>query len=83
MTRMDPTAAARRRGSILEIDVGERHAGIILHDEAGVRFLDSPGSAMRAMHRMRTKGATIQHPGWGGADLGFFRFPVDKMTLRH
>ena len=22
------------------------------------------------------KGATIQHPGWGGADIGFLPFPV-------
>jgi hypothetical protein len=35
----------RRRslaGLILEIDVRERHAGVIPHDEAGVRFLDGP-----------------------------------------
>ena len=24
------------------------------------------------------KGATIQHPGWGGADIGFLPFPVHK-----
>jgi hypothetical protein len=22
------------------------------------------------------KGATLQHPGWGGADLGFLPFPM-------
>jgi hypothetical protein len=22
------------------------------------------------------KGATIQHPGWGGADIGFLPFPA-------
>jgi hypothetical protein len=36
--------SSRRAASrlILEIDVGERLAGVILHDEAGVRFLDGP-----------------------------------------
>ena len=29
-------------GLFLEIDIGQRHAGAILHDEAGVRFLDGP-----------------------------------------
>ena len=24
------------------------------------------------------KGATIQHPGWGGADIGFLPFPADR-----
>jgi hypothetical protein len=28
---------------LLEIDVGERLAGVILHDETGIRFLDGPG----------------------------------------
>jgi hypothetical protein len=23
------------------------------------------------------KGATIQHPGWGGADIGFLPFPTN------
>jgi hypothetical protein len=26
------------------------------------------------------KGATIQHPGWGGADVGFMPFPVRRMA---
>jgi hypothetical protein len=26
------------------------------------------------------KGATLQHPGWGGADLGFLPFPVEKLV---
>ncbi len=26
------------------------------------------------------KGATIQHPGWGGADVGFLPFPVDTLS---
>ena len=26
--------------------------------------------------RCGNKGATIQHPGWGGADIGFLPFPV-------
>jgi hypothetical protein len=25
------------------------------------------------------KGATIQHPGWGGADIGFLPFPTTRM----
>jgi hypothetical protein len=25
------------------------------------------------------KGATIQHPGWGGADIGFLPFPVSEI----
>ncbi|MGO9399877.1 MAG: hypothetical protein ACLP19_18835 [Xanthobacteraceae bacterium] len=25
-----------------------------------------------------SKGATIQHPGWGGADIGFLPFPVRR-----
>ena len=36
---------SRRRspaGLLLEIDVSQRLAGVILHDEAGVRFLDGP-----------------------------------------
>jgi hypothetical protein len=40
----------RRRspaGLILEIDVGERLAGVVLHDEAGVRFLDDPRGGRR------------------------------------
>jgi hypothetical protein len=28
------------------------------------------------------KGATIQHPGWGGNDVGFLVFPVEKLTAR-
>jgi hypothetical protein len=24
------------------------------------------------------KGATIQHPGWGGEHIGFLRFPVER-----
>ena len=24
------------------------------------------------------KGATIQHPGWGGADIGFLPFPTTR-----
>ena len=35
----------RRRspaGLLLEIDIGERQAAVILHDEAGVRLLDGP-----------------------------------------
>jgi hypothetical protein len=24
-------------------------------------------------------GATIQHPGWGGADIGFLPFPADRV----
>jgi hypothetical protein len=27
------------------------------------------------------KGATIQHPGWGGADIGFLPFPTSRMAL--
>jgi len=27
-----------------------------------------------------TKGATIQHPGWGGNDVGFLPFPVEKLA---
>jgi hypothetical protein len=27
------------------------------------------------------KGATIQHPGWGGADIGFLPFPVEQRPL--
>ena len=26
------------------------------------------------------KGATIQHPGWGGNDVGFLPFPVEMVT---
>jgi hypothetical protein len=26
------------------------------------------------------KGATIQHPGWGGADVGFLPFPVEQRS---
>jgi hypothetical protein len=26
------------------------------------------------------KGATIQHPGWGGNDVGFLPFPVEKLA---
>ncbi len=26
------------------------------------------------------KGATLQHPGWGGADVGFAPFPVDRVS---
>ena len=26
------------------------------------------------------KGATIQHPGWGGNDVGFLPFPVEKLV---
>ena len=26
------------------------------------------------------KGATIQHPGWGGAHIGFLPFPVHKLV---
>ena len=26
------------------------------------------------------KGATIQHPGWGGADVGFLPFPAHKVA---
>jgi transposase len=36
----------RRRAAsrlLLEIDVGQRVPGLILHDQAGVRFLDGPG----------------------------------------
>jgi hypothetical protein len=29
-----------------------------------------------------TKGATIQHPGWGGADIGFLPFPTDRPRTR-
>jgi hypothetical protein len=28
------------------------------------------------------KGATIQHPGWGGADIGFLPFPVQRNEPR-
>jgi hypothetical protein len=28
------------------------------------------------------KGATIQHPGWGGNDVGFLPFPVEMVTPR-
>jgi hypothetical protein len=27
-----------------------------------------------------SKGATIQHPGWGGNSIGFLPFPVDAET---
>ena len=27
------------------------------------------------------KGATLQHPGWGGADIGFLPFPVHLLAL--
>jgi hypothetical protein len=26
------------------------------------------------------KGATLQHPGWGGADIGFLPFPVHLLA---
>ena len=26
------------------------------------------------------KGATLQHPGWGGADVGFLPFPVNRVV---
>jgi hypothetical protein len=29
--------------------------------------------------RCGNKGATIQHPGWGGADVGFLPFPVGRL----
>jgi hypothetical protein len=35
-------AADLRPGSFLEIDVGERLAVVIAHDEAGVQFLNGP-----------------------------------------
>ena len=28
------------------------------------------------------KGATLQHPGWGGADVGFLPFPVKERIER-
>jgi hypothetical protein len=28
------------------------------------------------------KGATLQHPGWGGADVGFLPFPSDRLSRR-
>lgn len=28
------------------------------------------------------KGATIQHPGWGGNDVGFLPFPVEKLAAQ-
>jgi hypothetical protein len=27
-----------------------------------------------------TKGATIQHPGWAGNNVGFLPFPVEKLA---
>jgi hypothetical protein len=27
------------------------------------------------------KGATLQHPGWGGADVGFLPFPAERFAL--
>jgi hypothetical protein len=27
------------------------------------------------------KGATIQHPGWGGADIGFLPFPAGSVAI--
>jgi hypothetical protein len=41
-SRVSSFAADRPAGLILEIDVGERLAGVILHNEAGVSFLDGP-----------------------------------------
>jgi hypothetical protein len=28
----------------------------------------------------RCKGATLQHPGWGGADIGFLPFPAHLLA---
>jgi hypothetical protein len=28
------------------------------------------------------RGATIQHPGWGGNDVGFLPFPVEKLAAQ-
>ena len=37
-----PRLVAAVAGLVLEIDIRQRVPGVILHDEAGVRFLDGP-----------------------------------------
>jgi hypothetical protein len=32
------------------------------------------------MRSVYGKGATLQHPGWGGADLGFLPFPAHLLA---
>jgi len=52
---------------------------------AGLRSAGDPLGADTSSDKLRRcarctacghKGATIQHPGWGGADVGFLPFPV-------
>ena len=42
--------------------------------DASSDLLRQRARCMRCGH----KGATIQHPGWGGADVGFLPFPTPQ-----
>ena len=44
---------------------------------------NTPGDKLRQCARCTAcghKGAAIQHPGWGGADVGFVSFPVERLN---
>jgi hypothetical protein len=42
----------------------------------GTECVERQAETMCALHRLRSQGATIQHPGWGGENIGFMPFPV-------
>ena len=46
---------------------------------------NAPGDKLRSCARCSVcghKGATLQHPGWAGANVGFVSFPVEKLVAR-
>ncbi len=49
--------------------------------QLGPRRVERCAAAAGALHACDHKGATIQHPGWGGADVGFLPFPVERRSL--
>lgn len=47
---------------------------------------EAPGDTVRQRARCTAcghRGATIQRPGWGGGDVGFVPFPVERIGDLH
>ena len=64
MTAQEPPIACP---FILKVHIGQRLAGVILHDEASVRLLDGPRRREAASHRRSIRDCAARRSGFGRA----------------
>jgi hypothetical protein len=75
-----PTLGALQRSSSWWWLYCEQLSALRADGVSGAGHSDAPGDVLRQCARCTVcghKGATLQHPSWGGNGIGFLPFPAD------